>query len=92
MASWARSEYWRQPNISQGVGRLRVDRRKEILVRTCEQPVDHALVMRRRAPNEAIVAAIQALHIKLLAWLDIINFAKFRRQDNLAFGRDGSLH
>ena len=36
MVSSARSKRWRQPDTSQGIGRLRVDGNKKILVRTGE--------------------------------------------------------
>ena len=65
---------------------------QKVLVRTGEQPVDGALVPRSNAPNEAIVSTIKTLHVELLLRLDPVQLQEFGRQDNLAFGRDGSLH
>jgi hypothetical protein len=72
--------------------RLRIDRRKKTLVRAGEQPVDCAIVLRSRPPSEAIVSTIKTLYLELLARLNTVHLPEFRRQDNLAFRRDSSLH
>jgi hypothetical protein len=85
-------ERWRPQDTSQRVGRFRVDRRKKALVRTYKQPIDCAAVLRSRAPGEAMVSAIKALYLELLARYGTIHLAEFRRQYDLALGRNGGLH
>src|ERR1700724_2252888 len=92
MASWARSKRWRQPDISQGIGRLRVDRNKKILVRTGEQPFNGPLVRWSNVTGKAIVSTIKTLDVELLPRLDPVHLPEFCRQNNLALGRDGSPH
>jgi hypothetical protein len=92
ISSSARSKRWRQPDTSRGIGRFRFDRKKKVLVRTREQPVYGTLVSWSSAPNEAIVATIKTLDVELLPRLDPVHLPEFCWQNNLAFGRDASLH
>ena len=57
-----------------------------------EQPVDDPIVSRSGTPDEAIVSAIETLYVELLPRFDMIHLPEFRRQNDLAFGRDASLH
>ena len=82
MVSSARSKGWRQPDTSQGIGRLRVDGNKKILVRTGEQPFDGALVRWSNAPGKAIVSTIKTLDVELLPRLDPVHLPEFCRQNN----------
>src|ERR1700735_1642078 len=91
MVSSTRSKRWRQPDTSQGIGRLRFDGNKKILVRAGEQPIDGALVPRSNAPTQAIVSTIKTLDGKLLTRLDPVHLPEFCWQNNLALGRDGRL-
>ena len=61
-------------------------------MRAVEQPVDDPIVSRSRTPDEAIVSAIETLYVELLPRFDTIHLPEFRRQNDLAFGRDASLH
>jgi hypothetical protein len=53
---------------SQGVGRLGLDGDEGSLPRACEQPVHYAVV-RRGAPDEPVLAAIDALDLEFLSGL-----------------------
>src|SRR5690349_13106099 len=44
-----------------GPRRLRVDGYERVLLRTGEQPVDSALVLRRRAPDKTMIPTIDAV-------------------------------
>jgi hypothetical protein len=78
--------------VSQGIGGLGLDRDEEILLRTSQEPVDQTLVLGRRKTYETIFTAVDALDLELLPRLDAILPAELRRENDLAFGGNGSLH
>jgi len=96
---WMRRRFrWLTQNVgvNQIFHRVSVDSEsigtKKILVWTGEPPVDGALVPRSNAPSQAIVATIKALDVELLPRLNPVYLPELCRQNNLALGRDGSLH
>lgn len=61
-----------------------VDGHEEVLLRTGEQPVDGAFVLRNRTPDEAIVPMIEALDVKHLPRFDTVHLPELCRQNDLA--------
>ena len=88
----ARSVRWRRPNTSPRIRRPRVDGHEEVLLRTGQQPIDGAFVLRSRSPQKAIVPPIEPLDIEHLSRFHPVHLTDFCRQNDLALGGDGSLH
>ena len=70
---------------SKSIGGLRFDWNEITFGWTGQEPISKSLVRRRVTADEAIIAAIDALHFELLAGFDLIALAELRRENNLAF-------
>jgi hypothetical protein len=78
--------------LLEGICGLGFDGNKKVLVRASEEPVYAALVLRRFAADEAIVATVEAFYIEFLARLNLVQLPEFGRQDDLALRGYGGLH
>ena len=63
-----------------------------VLPRTGEQPVDGALVLPSRTPDEAIIPTIETLDRELLTRLNTVHLPELRRQNEQPLGGAGGLH
>ncbi len=65
---------------------------KEILFGAGQQPVYKTLVRSGCAPDEPVFTVVDSLDVELLPGLNAILLPDFRREHNLAFGRNFRLH
>lgn len=69
-----------------------INRVEPTLDRTRQKKFDQAPIGWRGFPLQTIISALDAFDLEFLPRLDPIEPPQVRRQDNLAFGRNGGVH